>query len=349
MPAFSPQANSHYSLPSKARPDGSSRDPQLQTQIPLQKAGSAWDCRESGRWHTHDQNIPNHQLQREPISPMSPISPQIIAAPEEPRSQYLIPSRRAPNTQIDATYSTKPYQADLQGNGQGPPAQHRFYQQPSSQAYNQQRPLREQPLQAPKSKPPEDLLTSPFDAALPLQTTNVAPPPIPRNPQKEALLSTLSQTLGEQVRSIHASNMSAIAPLRAQQAALTTTLNSVNTEISQLNELEKLLSSNETILHQAMRDADAVLEDAKTRQVPNVDDVLFAPTVVARQLYESVADERAIEDCRAVLMKALDKGRISGGVWAKQTRGLAREEFLRKALIKTISRGMGLVEEDRWN
>ena len=111
--------------------------------------------------------------------------------------------------------------------------------------------------------------------------------------------------------------MSAIAPLRAQQAALTSTLNNVNTELSQLNELEKLLTSNEAILHQAMRDADKVLEDAKKRKVPNVDEVLFAPTVVARQLYEAVADERAVEDCRTMLAKALDKGRIGGGVWAK--------------------------------
>ena len=66
-----------------------------------------------------------------------------------------------------------------------------------------------------------------------------------------------------------------------------------------------------------MRDADKVLEDAKRRKVPKVDDVLVAPTVVAGQLYQTVAEERAIEDCRAVLGKALDKGRIGGGVWAK--------------------------------
>jgi ESCRT-I complex subunit TSG101 len=87
--------------------------------------------------------------------------------------------------------------------------------------------------------------------------------------------------------------------------------------MSQLNDLEALLSSNEAILHQAMRDADKVLDDAKRRKVPNVDEVLVAPTVVAGQLYASVADERAIEESRAVLGKALDKGRISGGVWAK--------------------------------
>lgn len=66
-----------------------------------------------------------------------------------------------------------------------------------------------------------------------------------------------------------------------------------------------------------MRDADKVLEDAKRRTVPNIDEVLVAPTVVAEQLYQSVAEERAIEECRGVLGKALDKGKIGGGVWAK--------------------------------
>ena len=87
--------------------------------------------------------------------------------------------------------------------------------------------------------------------------------------------------------------------------------------MTQLNELETLLSSNEAILHQAMRDADKVLDDAKRRTVPNIDEVLVAPTIVAGQLYANVAEERAIEDSRAVLGKALDRGRISGGLWAK--------------------------------
>lgn len=87
--------------------------------------------------------------------------------------------------------------------------------------------------------------------------------------------------------------------------------------MSQLNDLEALLSSNEAILHKAMRDADKVLEEAKRREVPNVDDVLVAPTLVAGQLYQLVAEESAIEESRGALGKALDKGRIGGGVWAK--------------------------------
>lgn len=38
----------------------------------------------------------------------------------------------------------------------------------------------------------------------------------------------------------------------------------------------------------------------------------------------------------------------SNADFGQQTRSLAREEFLKKALIKKISRGMGLVEEERW-
>lgn len=159
--------------------------------------------------------------------------------------------------------------------------------------------------------------------------------------------------------------MAAIPPLRAQQSALNDALNSVNQEIAQLNDLQALLDSNEKILRQAMLDADKVLEDAKRRDVPAVEEVLVAPTVVAGQLYENVVEERVLEECRTVVGKALDKGRIGGDVWAKvdtliesptknradilqQTRSLAREEFLKKALIKKISRGMGLTQEEGW-
>ena len=94
-------------------------------------------------------------------------------------------------------------------------------------------------------------------------------------------------------------------------------MNAINAEISQLNDLEAMLSSNEAILHRAMQEADKVLEDAKRRKIPNVDEVLVAPTLVAGQLYQLVAEESAIEESRGVLGKALDRGRIGSGVWAK--------------------------------
>ena len=100
-----------------------------------------------------------------------------------------------------------------------------------------------------------------------------------------------------------------------------------------------------------MRSADTVVADAAHRTVPGVDEVLVAPTVVGEQLYELVAEERACVEARAVLGRALDRGRIGCEGWAKGVRGLAREEFLKKALVRKCARGMGLRvgEEQEWD
>ncbi|KAI4110354.1 MAG: hypothetical protein LQ339_001521 [Xanthoria mediterranea] len=286
-----------------------------------------------------------HPYQQHTFHQPTPRSPHtfnsVASAPKQPLSSQ-------------ASYdSTHPLPSHEPSQWQPTPAA-----RPDSQDTWQQQPRlfqpRGQPYQqtlgqnSPKPRPQEDLLTSPFETTLPTPAVDLAPPPIPPNPQKDALLQALSQTLTQQIQSTHASNMAAIPPLRAQQSALNDTLNGVNQEIAQLNDLQALLDSNEKILRQAMLDADKVLEDAKRRDVPAVEEVLVAPTVVAGQLYENVVEERVLEECRTVVGKALDKGRIGGDVWAKQTRSLAREEFLKKALIQKISRGMGLAQEENW-
>jgi ESCRT-I complex subunit TSG101 len=66
-----------------------------------------------------------------------------------------------------------------------------------------------------------------------------------------------------------------------------------------------------------MVEADRVMEDARRRKVPEVDDVLVAPTVVGGQLWSLVCEERGIEECLFVLGAALNKGRVSGDVFVK--------------------------------
>ncbi|KAL9580296.1 MAG: hypothetical protein Q9212_004581 [Teloschistes hypoglaucus] len=275
-----------------------------------------------------------NQQSTSPVSPLTPTVNQSFPDHTLQHQSYNQPLQGQPPPRPFRTHGT-------QQNAWQSHAPQLIPQPVSYQQYLHQQP--------PKPKPQEDLLTSPFENPLPAPAADSAPPPIPPNPHKDALLQALSQTLTGQVQSAHASNMSAIPPLRAQQAALNEALNKINQEISQLSDLEAMLDSNEKILRQSMRDADQVLEDAKRRDVPAVEEVLVAPTVVAGQLYENVIEERVLEETRAVVGRALDKGRIAGDVWAKQTRSLAREEFLKKALIKKIARGMGLVEEERWD
>ncbi len=91
----------------------------------------------------------------------------------------------------------------------------------------------------------------------------------------------------------------------------------MQSEMSQLQQLDAMLESNEKILHNAMRDADHVMETVGQREIPAVDDVLVAPTVVGEQLYGLVADERSIADAMFMLTRALDKGRVGGDVFLK--------------------------------
>ena len=114
-------------------------------------------------------------------------------------------------------------------------------------------------------------------------------------------------------------------------------------EIQALESLKGLLTTNTNILHTALHNADAVIDSSKHRTAPNVDELLVAPTVVGNQLYELVSEERSLGDALFALGRAMERGRISPAVFAKMTRTLAREWYLKKALVKKIGKGMGLV------
>jgi ESCRT-I complex subunit TSG101 len=172
----------------------------------------------------------------------------------------------------------------------------------------------------PPTKPPVDLLDDSLEVTIPSQSGNQVPlpvPPVPPNPEKDALLRALSQTLVAQIRQTVTSNTSAVAPLRSQQAALQTAYSRLQAELGELQQLDAALSSNEQILKGAMVEADRVMEDARRRQAPDVDDVLVAPNYVGGQLYTLAAEEKGIADALFVLGRALDKGRVSADVFVK--------------------------------
>jgi len=116
-------------------------------------------------------------------------------------------------------------------------------------------------------------------------------------------------------------------------------------ELHALESLSNLLTSDTAILHHALHDADVVIESSQHRAPPGVDEILVAPTVVGNQLYDLVSEERSLGDALFMLGRAVERGRISPAVFIKTTRGLAREWYLKKALVKKIGRGMGLAIE----
>lgn len=152
----------------------------------------------------------------------------------------------------------------------------------------------------------------------------------------------LAQTLYSiRVRS-RQQNDSSMAGLLAQRTAMISAMPTLQAETGQLSQLSNVLNSNSNILLDALHKADGVIEGSKSHPKPDVDELLVAPTVVGNQLYTLVAEERALGDAIFMLGRAVERGRITPAVFAKMTRSLAREWYLKKALVRKIGQGMGL-------
>ncbi|KAJ5538752.1 hypothetical protein N7494_008231 [Penicillium frequentans] len=214
---------------------------------------------------------------------------------------------------------------------------------------------------APKTQAP-DLLTSPFEIELPSFAPTGPAPPIPPNPEKDALLQAVSRTLAETLANQATQSDAATHSLVSQSHSLHAAMATLQNEVSALNALQATLQSNTAILQQSIHRADATIAGAQARSVssatpssstaagpsdppsglPPIDEVLVAPTVVGKQLYDLVAEEEGIQHALYALQAALVRGVIGVDSWSRQTRGLAREAFLKRALITKIGRGMGL-------
>lgn len=156
------------------------------------------------------------------------------------------------------------------------------------------------------------------------------------------MLIQLAQTLASMRQQSRQQNDSSMAGLQAQRNAMLSVLPALQSEMGQLTQLSNVLASNTGILHEALHKADNVIEGSRSHPAPDIDELLVAPTVVSNQLYTLVAEERALGDAIFMLGRAVEKGRIPPVVFAKMTRSLAREWYLKKALVRKIGMGMGL-------
>ncbi|PYI07898.1 UEV-domain-containing protein [Aspergillus sclerotiicarbonarius CBS 121057] len=216
----------------------------------------------------------------------------------------------------------------------------------------------QQPAPRPKAETP-DLLTSPFELELPSFAPTGPAPPIPPNPEKDALLQAVSKTLAETLQTNVTQSEAAAQSLLSQSHSLHAAIATLQGEVSSLSALNTTLQTNTLTLQQSLHRADGVIADAQSRisssapsssadaaasGLPPIDEVLVAPTVVGKQLYDLVAEERGIQQAIYALQAALVKGVIGVETWSRHTRGLAREAFLKRALIRKIGKGMGLEE-----
>ncbi|KAI7619521.1 hypothetical protein KC343_g8693 [Hortaea werneckii] len=240
--------------------------------------------------------------------------------------------------------------------------------------YQQQHPPPQQIPPTPQTQkppPPPDLLTTdPFEISLPTDPstntpTSTAAPPIPPNPEKEHLLAALASTLSTQAQHKVSQNLSAVAPLQAQNSALRAAIGRLEKEVQGLDEWSRILDSNEGILRRSIAECEGVVGrytastsstthqsgdvggggaggGAGTTRHPPIDEILVPPTLVANQLWTLCAEEASCREAMYVLQQAVDRGRVGGREFVRVMRGLGREAFLKKALARKCARGLGL-------
>ncbi|EXJ83217.1 hypothetical protein A1O1_06836 [Capronia coronata CBS 617.96] len=287
------------------------------------------------------------------------------ASLEEPAPQHYPegqPPVAQPHPQPQPPHAHPPYQQPYQRPYQRPyqypyqpPYQHPQTQTQTQPPYQQQQQQSQpQPSIKPPRPPTPNLLDSPFDIPLPSatgapnssQTSNIPAPPIPRNPEKEALLTHLSHQITQSLHSQIEQSSAALGPLSSQHAAMQSTLQALSAEMNDLQALNATVSSNISLLSTSLAKSDAVISSARKRaqqnDVPRVDEMLVPPTIVARQLYDAACEERGIEAAILALQEGFVRGRIASDVWARRTRDLAREEFKRRWMERKVAKGMGL-------
>ncbi|KAK6339568.1 hypothetical protein TWF718_008968 [Orbilia javanica] len=178
---------------------------------------------------------------------------------------------------------------------------------------------------------------------LPMPSAKSAvPPPLPPNPEKDRLINEIAKILQQKAEAASIKTMASLEQTASQAEAMAKTEAYMERERIELIRINDVCEKDQRILNERIGMADELIREVRDREAPNIDAVVVAPTVVHNQLYELVTDDMAIEDTIYVLGKALDKERITLDVFLKHTRALAREQFTKRALVKKISRQIGM-------
>ncbi|KAG8168991.1 hypothetical protein KVR01_001740 [Diaporthe batatas] len=291
----------------------------------------------------------NNRMSRYDSAPPLPPAPQQQQGPPQgfgfPHAAPHLPPYQGQPLQAQYQGGAPPVPvspADTRRMSSLPPQNHQHYASPPplQQPWQQGPPQAIPPPPQQKPPPPPDLMD---DLTLDIPSPSSVPaPPIPPNPEKDALLQQLAGTLHQMRNRTREQNDSSMQGLQAQRTAMLNAMSTMQSEIGALAQLSNLLQNNTNILRDTIRRADETIESSKALPEPDIDQLLVAPTVVGNQLYELVAEERALADAIFVLGRAVERGRVAPAVFAKTTRSLAREWYLKKALVKKIGLGMGL-------
>ncbi|WWD17812.1 hypothetical protein CI109_102255 [Kwoniella shandongensis] len=323
--------------------------------------------------HPGSPPVPSRPVQRLPQSPSSPV-PHIPQRPYVaiPQGGYN-PQQQQPMTPPTLQYQppqanhTNGWQSNGQpapgpsyGPGSGPPPNGQYQQGPppvpAPETHPPSHQLPQQPPQQPLQQAPvvrrpvQDLLSSPetIPNSLPSDATTfdpTAPPPLPPSkPPPPSLLhlhSILLPHLNASLPPLLHSLESSRTHLAERREDLLTGEPAIRDEMARLEAVKKVCDSVGRKMGEVVSQGEERVTDLESRGEVSVDELVCGISIVHNQLIDLVAEDNAIEDTIYHMTRALDAERVDLDRYLKSIRSLAREQYMKRALIERILQGMG--------
>ncbi|WVF70517.1 hypothetical protein IAT40_005307 [Kwoniella sp. CBS 6097] len=217
-----------------------------------------------------------------------------------------------------------------------PPVSTPAHQQPQSAAAKQN-------TLAPVKQPIQDLLSSPEPTSIELPSD--APPPVP--PSKppppsllhlhSILLPHLQASLPPLITSLHSTK----THLLERREDLVSGEPAIRDEMARLEAVRKVCDSTGRKLGDVVHAGEERIAELEGKGETSVDELVCGISIVHNQLIDLVAEDNAIEDTIYHMTRALDAERVDLDRYLKSIRSLAREQYMKRALIERILSGMG--------
>ncbi|WVW82373.1 hypothetical protein I302_104380 [Kwoniella bestiolae CBS 10118] len=294
--------------------------------------------------------------------PVGPIIPQRPYIPQ-PQSQVGYPQPQlTPRPDQNQGY-VNGYQSQPQGY---PPQQDQQYSRPQQvQPQQYQPPIpphpQPQPAQQPQPQPQPsahslqpprqpipDLLGSPEPSSLPLPSTSddpSQPPPLPPSkpppPSLQHLHSILLPHLQASLPPLMHSLQSTQQHLIERKEDLVSGEPAIKDEMARLEAVRKVCDSTGRKLAEVVKQGEDRVNELEGKGEIGVDELVCGISIVHNQLIDLVAEDNAIEDTIYHMTRALDAERVDLDRYLKSIRSLAREQYMKRALIERILQGMG--------
>ncbi|KAJ9479294.1 Suppressor protein STP22 of temperature-sensitive alpha-factor receptor and arginine permease [Pseudozyma hubeiensis] len=169
----------------------------------------------------------------------------------------------------------------------------------------------------------------------------VPPPPRPMNPELLALHDRVFTKIDSRLSSLASTLSASNARLEVLSSDLDRGLPAIEDEMSRLKAVRDVCQVTGDRLDSSVNEITESLRSVQAREEPDPDSMVLATSIVGNQLVDLVAEDNAIEDTLYHLGRALNAERLDLERFLKQTRMLAREQFMKRALAMKISDGMG--------